>query len=144
MKIHGVNDKRNTTADFCGSLTGYFIRIQIIYKGKTNRFHPKFQFPPGRHITHAPKQWSTEQTMVQYIEEVILPFVEAQRTDLEGSKPALAIMDNFRGQTTSKVTDLLEANGIYVCFLPANTTDLLKPMDISVNNPAKRLFEEEI
>ena len=75
--------------------------------------------------------------MVQYIEEVIIPYVEAQRADLEDSKPALVIVDNFRGQTTSRVTDLLEANSIHVCFLPANTTDLLQPMDISVNKPAR-------
>ena len=68
--------------------------------------------------------------------------MEAQRADVEGSKPALAIMNNLWGQTTSKVTDLLEANGIYVCFLPANTTDLLQPMDISVNKPAKDLVKK--
>ena len=84
VEFCGVNDKWNITAVFCGSLSGDFLLVHtcIIYKGKTNRCHPKFQFPPGWHVTHAPKQWSTEQSMVQYIEEVIIPYVEAERADL--------------------------------------------------------------
>lgn len=78
VEICGVNDKRYITAVFCGSSTGDFLSAQIIYRGKTNRCHPKFQFPPGWHITHDPKQLFTEQTMVQYAEEVIIPYVEAQ------------------------------------------------------------------
>ena len=48
-------------------------------------------------------------------------------------------MDNFKGQVTSSVTDVLEANNSHVCLLPANTTDHLQPMDASVNKPAKDL-----
>ena len=32
---------------------------------------------------------------------------------------------------------MLEANNIQVCLLPPNMTDLLQPMDLSVNKPAK-------
>ena len=46
-------------------------------------------------------------------------------------------MDNFKGQVTASVSSLLEANNIHVCLLPANTTDRLQPMDISVNKPGK-------
>lgn len=145
VEIKGVNDKRQITAVFCGSLTGDFLPIQLIYKGKTKRCHPKFKFPPDWHVTHSPKHWSTEETMVQYIEEIIVPYVEQQR-EMVGDKPALAIMDNFKGQVTTKINNLLEANNIHVCLLPPNTTDVLQPMDISVNKPAKdylkRKFEE--
>ena len=83
--------------------------------------------------------------MVQYIEHIIIPYVEKQRGML-GDKPALVIMDNFKGQVTTKINDLLEANNIHVCLLPPNTTDTLQPMDMSVNKPAKdylkRIFEQ--
>lgn len=52
-------------------------------------------------------------------------------------------MDNFKGQVTSAVNSLLEAHNIHVCLLPANTTDQLQPMDISVNKPAKDLLKKK-
>ena len=55
--------------------------------------------------------------------------------------PGLIIMDNFKGQLTEKVNDLLEENHLHVCLLPLNTTDLLQPMDISVNKASKKLPE---
>ncbi len=45
VEIAGVTDKRQITAVFCGSLSGDFLPLQIIYKGKTPRCHPHFQFP---------------------------------------------------------------------------------------------------
>ena len=51
-------------------------------------------------------------------------------------------MDNFKGQITSAVTNLLEANNAHVVLLLPNTTDLLQPMDLSVNKPMKNFFEE--
>ena len=133
----GVNDKRLITAVFCGSLTGDFLPVQVIYQGKTDRCHPHFQFPTDWDITHSPKHWSNEQTMVQYVENIIVPYVEARRTSFEDDTPALVIMDNFKGQITSAISELLEANNIPVVLLPPNTTDSLQPMDLSVNKPAK-------
>ena len=102
VEIKGVNDKSQITAVFCGSLNGDFLPIQVIYKGKTNRCHPKFAFPSDWHVAHSPKHWSTEETMVQYIEHIIIPYVEKQR-EMLGDKPALVIMDNFKGQVTTKI-----------------------------------------
>ena len=143
VEITGVNDKRQITAIFCGSLTGDFLPIQLIYQGKTARCHPKFTFPSDWDITHSPKHWSTEETMVQYIENIIIPYVQRLREDFGDNQSALVIMDNFKGQITSKINNLLETNNINVCLLPANTTDLLQPMDISVNKPAKDFLKRK-
>ena len=53
VKLVGLNDKRQITAVFCGSIVGAFLPIQLIYKSKTSQCHPKFGFPLEWDITHA-------------------------------------------------------------------------------------------
>lgn len=101
VEMTGLDDKRQITAVFCGTLTGDFLPVQLIYKGKTSRCHPKFKFPSGWHVTHSPKHWSNEETMIQYIELIILPYLRAMRKTEDA--PALVIMDNFKGQITEKI-----------------------------------------
>ena len=80
--------------------------------------------------------------MFQYIEHIIVPYVTATRESFEADIPALVIIDNFKGQITSGITALLEVHNIHVCLLPPNTTDLLQPMDLSVNKPAKDFLKQ--
>ena len=75
--------------------------------------------------------------MLQYITKIIVLYVETMRESLgDPEQAALVIMDNFKGQMTPAINELLEANSIQVCLLPPNTTDLLQPMDIAVNKLA--------
>ena len=53
------------------------------------------------------------------------------------------IQDNFKGQATKAVLDLLDEHNTHVCFLPPNSTDRLQPMDISVNKPIKNYMRKE-
>ena len=125
MEMAGVGDKRQITAVFLQHHTRRFPPcVQLIYQGKSQRCHPRHQFPSRWDITH----------------------VENVRHLLGDRKPAIVIIDNFKAQITAPVNALLEEHNIHVCLLPANTTNLLQPMDISVNTPAKdflkRKFQE--
>ena len=75
--------------------------------------------------------------MQEYVENIIVPYVEKAREFHGEDRAALVIMDNFKGQITESIFSLLDSNNIHVCLLPSNTTDRLQPMDISVNKPAK-------
>ena len=79
VEMAGVGDKRQITAVFCGTILGDFLPVQLIYLGKSQRCHPRHQFPSGWDITHSPKHWSTEETMLQYISNIIAPYVENVR-----------------------------------------------------------------
>ena len=145
VEVCGVNDKRMITCVFCGTAVGDFLPPQVIYQGKTARCHPHFEFPVDWNVTHSPRHWSNESTMLEYIDSIIIPYVESQRKIL-GDKPAVVIMDNFKGQITRSINEFLELYNIHVVLFPANTTDLLQPMDLSINKPAKdylkRCFED--
>ena len=45
--------------------------------------------------------------------------------------------DNFKGQLTDDVLQLLERYHIDIVFVRPNCTDCLQPLDLSVNKPAK-------
>lgn len=79
--------------------------------------------------------------MIQYVQEIIVPYVEKVREDIGDNKRALVIIDNFKGQVTDEVNSLLDVNDIDVCLLPPNYTDWLQPMDISVNKLAKAFLK---
>jgi len=82
--------------------------------------------------------------MCQYIEFIILPYVNSVRHSLyDDTTAGLIITDNFKGQVTANISKLLEDNNLHVCLLPPNTTELLQPMDLAVNKPAKSFRKNE-
>ena len=139
VEIAGMNDKRQITAVFCGTLTGEFLPLQLIYQGKTSACLPRYKFPDDWHVTCTPNHWSNEEKMKEYMEKIIIPYVDRKRKELKvpSDQPALAIFDVFKGQQTEAIAELLEENNIYVVSVPANCTDRLQPMDLSVNKSAK-------
>ena len=72
-----------------------------------------------------------------------MPHVEKVREDVGADKTARVVMDNFKGQVTKSVTNLLEDHNIHICLLPANTTDLLQPMEVSVNKLAEDFLKQQ-
>ena len=143
VELIGLKDKRQITAVFCGTLVGDFLPVQLVYKGKTNQCHPRFTFPIDWEITHSPKHWSTETTMISYINNIIGPYVECTRQVFGHDSPAIIIMDNFKGQITPAVFQHLEAYNIHHCLLPPNTTDRLQPMNLTVNKPIKCFLKQK-
>ena len=137
----GLKDKRQRTAVFCGSIQGDFLPVQLIYKRTTQRCPPHFKFPPGWHVTHSKNHWSTETTMLEYVDNIIVPYISANRENDDQS--ALVIMDNFKGQVAPSIVSMLEENNIQVCLLPPNMTDRLQPLYISVNKPAKYFLQQK-
>ena len=118
--------------------------FQLIYGGKAMRCHPPVTFPTDWDITHNEKHWSNEITMIRYIENVIVPFVESVREELgEEEKPALAIFDHFKGQLTESITALLDQYNIHSVIVPPNCTDKLQPLDLTVNKAAKSFLQSE-
>ena len=91
VELVGVRDKRQITAVFCGSLLGEFLPVQVIYKGKTSRYHPRFSSLLDWHITHSLNHWSTEETTLQYIDHIIVLYVKKVRETVGDNAAALVI-----------------------------------------------------
>ena len=83
VEIVGLGDKRQITAVLCGAMSGEFLPPQLIYQGKTTACFPRHKFPEDWHVTCTPNHWSNEDKMMEYIEKIILPYVEGKRKELE-------------------------------------------------------------
>ena len=51
--------------------------------------------------------------------------------------PALILFDNFNAQCTEDLLKRIDEQNIYVILIPANCTDCLQPLDLSVNKSVK-------
>ena len=136
VEITGIDDKRQITAVFAYSMD---FPMQLVYQGKTEKCHLTFQFPCDWHITHSPNHWCNEGTMKDYIRKMLVPYVDAKRQELKlrCDQRALVIYDKFKAQCTQDIFDMLQKNNIDIVTIPANCTDRLQPLDISVNKAAK-------
>ena len=67
VEIGGLDDKRQLTAVFAGTMTGFFLPPQIIYQGKTPKCLPSIKFPESWHITYSCNHWANEKTTEDYI-----------------------------------------------------------------------------
>ena len=145
VEITGLDDKRQITAVVCGTLSGETLPLQLIYQGKTSACLPKVIFPADWHITCTPNHWSNEEKTSEYLKFIRLPYIQAKRKELglPDTFPALAIFDVFKGQTTDAIYKLLEENNIYIVSIPANCTDRLQPMDLSVNKSIKDFMKTQ-
>ena len=66
-----------------------------------------------------------------------LSFQRKEKRKHPPDHPALAIFDVFRGQRTERFLSTLKEHHIEVIFVPANCTDHLEPLDLSINKPFK-------
>ena len=141
----GKDDKRQLTAVLAGSLTGDLLPPQIIYQGKTPCCLPKHSFPEKWHITYSINHWSNEDTMKEYVDNVLLQYITEKRQSLGLAidYPALVIFDNFKAQCTSAFLTQLDQNNINVVLVPPNCTDRLQPLDVSVNKAVKNQLRTE-
>jgi len=73
---------------------------------------------------------------------VIIPYVRRKHQELNLSH-AFPIFDTFKGQTTDTVYHMLKDNNIYVISIPANCTNKLQPMDLSVNKVLKEAMKQQ-
>ena len=139
VPIAHSNDKRQLTAVLAITTSGDYLSPQLLYQGKTPKCHPQILFPPSWDVWYSENHWSNEITMKRYIDKIIILFVAQKRIQLKvvPTHPAAAIFDNFHGPTTTGILLHLRSHHIVPIQLPANFTDKLQPLDISVNKPMK-------
>ena len=77
-------------------MTGEFLPPQLIYQGTTQQCIPKVEFPDDLNVTFSANHWSNEGTMIDYIEKILLPYVEGKRQELyrASCNPSIVIFEH--------------------------------------------------
>ena len=145
VEIIGKDDKRQLTAVLGCSMSGDFLPPQLIYQGKTKKCLPHFKFSDNWDVTYSENHWANEDTTRQYIMNILLPYLQDKRKELKllPTHRALVLFDNFKGQSTEEILKLLDSNDINVVMIPANCTDRLQPLDVSVNKSVKEFLRQK-
>ncbi|CAG2257650.1 SF4 [Mytilus edulis] len=142
ISISGLDDKRQITLLLAVSMSGDLLPPQLIYPGKTDRCLPKgVDFPSTWDVTCTETHWSNEDTMMQFVNNVIVPYVDEIRDSMplnnSTTQKAIAIFDVFKAHRGERLLNLLKDNDIVPLFVPAACTDRLQPLDLSVNREYK-------
>ncbi|CAG2190986.1 unnamed protein product [Mytilus edulis] len=142
ISISGLDDKRQITLLLAVSMSGDLLPPQLIYPGKTDRCLPKgVDFPSTWDVTCTETHWSNEDTMMQFVNKVIVPYVDEIRDSMplnnSTTQKAIAIFDVFKAHRGERLLNLLKDNDIVPLFVPAACTDRLQPLDLSVNREYK-------
>ena len=142
--IEGVNDKRYITGTSGSVSRAIFFPIQLIYAGKTAQSLPRFKFPSEFSLSVNATHYSNSDESIKFIEEIIAPCMkkERERQHLSPTEKGLIIINVFKGQMTSDVSESLTKNYFYVVNIPANKTRFYQPLDITVNGFCKKFLKK--
>ena len=144
VPLAASDDKRLITGTFAITLSGSFLPMQLIYGGKTSKSLPRVKFPDTFTLSVNPKHYSNETESIKFFEEVIIPYIEAERERLGlPEQRALVLMDVFRGQMTDMVLGYLDDNLVCHEKVPANMTRYFQPLDLTVNGEAKKFLSKK-
>ena len=89
--IDNADDKRQITGTIYVNNSCKFLLVQLIYSSVTDSCHPKVKFPDSSHITHTSNHWSNEPIVIDFLSNIIFPYLEKKRKDLKLEKNPKAL-----------------------------------------------------
>jgi len=144
VRMIGADDKRQITACIASSLDGDLLPLQLIFEGKTVACHPPLTPAAAEaffHLTHSESHCSTQETMQQYVNEVIVPY--AERKAMEHNLPAdshiVLVLDVWSVHKSELFRRFLRERHprIHLVFVPPNCTSHLQVADVVLQRPFK-------
>ena len=144
VSIIWQEDKRQITVLLGENHACELLPPQVIYQGKTEKCHPKdIHFPDEFDITHSDTHWSTEETMIRWVDTVLKPYLQKTRKKLDApDQRGILILDIFKAHQCTDFLDGVRDLNMQIIFVPASCTDDLQPLDVSGNKIFKSSLSE--
>lgn len=118
-----------------GSASGVAIPPFFIFPGKRMRPELLNGASPGTNGTMSETGWSNGVIFREYLENHFLKFVP--RRDNE---KVLLLLDGHRSHVSVNLVEWAKQQGIIIFILPAHTSHILQPMDVSCYGPLEKIY----
>jgi hypothetical protein len=150
VKVIGADDKRQITCCIASSLDGDLLPLQLIFEGKTAASEPKHTEESKAahiHLTHSPNHWSSQETMRQWIDHVLLPYSERQmqQRNLRADSHIILVLDVWSVHISEEFRFFLRGEKyqhIHLVYVPPNCTSHLQVADV-MQRPFKHGIRRE-
>ena len=144
IALVGQDDKRQITAVLGSSASGELLPLQLIFGGKTERSHPIMAETikqAGFHFAHSENHWSNQQTMKEYITNVIIPYRRKQidKHQLASDSKLILQLDCWSVHRSDEFISWIKKNHRFIelLFIPPNCTSKLQVADVALQKPFK-------
>lgn len=127
------DQKKQITLMPAVTVSGKKLPLAWIHKAKTYRAVSSMKIPGSIRTYISNKGWVTGPVMLNYIKEVIVPY-------LAGHAGAL-LVDDYGAHWTDAVEELAAQHNIQLIHVPPTTTAECQPLDVAVMGPFKRIRE---
>ncbi len=132
-------DKTQVTTTLCVTEAGEVLPPQLILGGGTDRCHPKDPAPHAGFYSHTPSHWQTAETMLTWIDTVLLPHKNSviSLLGLPPDQHSLLLLDLHFSHKDPTVVHHLHQHHVVPVFVPSGLTDELQVVEIA----CKRAFQ---
>ena len=144
VQVIKADDKRQITVCVASSLDGDLLPLQLIFTGSTRKCLPLATAEAKEaavHLTHSHNHWSSQETMQQYIKEVIMPYVRLRIIEhkLAARPHIVLVLDVWSVHKSAEFIAFLKKDfpRIHLVFVPANCTSKLQVADVMLQRPFK-------
>jgi len=152
VSVTGQDDKRQITTVVGGTLEGELLPLQMIFAGQEKNRKQHKAVPvmdddtalrvkaAGWHLTQTPNHWSSQLSMVDYVDRIITPWVTAKRQQHKcpGSH-VLLLFDCWSVHKSEEFLGWMKEHhpDFHIVFIPACCTGKAQPADVVMQRPLK-------
>jgi len=152
VSITGQDEKRQITMVVGGTLEGDLLPFQLIFAGQETNRQQHRAVPAldpatalriqsaGWHLTQTPNHWSSQQSMRDYVDLIITPWVNTKRAQHKcPDSHVLLLFDCWSVHKSEEFLGWMKTSypTYHVVFIPAGCTGKAQPADVVMQRPLK-------
>ena len=122
----------------CGSASGTAIPPFFVFPGKRMNESLLAGKSPGAAATMSDSGWSNHAIFRQYLVEHFVKYAPGR-----DNEKCLIVLDGHKSHVSVGLTEWARDHGIILFILPAHTSHILQPMDVSCFGPFEKMFNAE-